>query len=999
MKEKKTKKPRKPHLVLHSIGMLFATLLLLVAFALNMAAASFGGMLDSMMGGAKVNTTQADVDAALAAGALLAHQIEAEGIVLLQNAGDTLPLDKSVTKVNVFGWSSTQWLGSGSGSGRVGSVDTDFLAALAGYGIATNEELSAMYRDFQPERPYASNTQGTLNSYPEESCRLYEPDIADYDQQLLENAKAYSNTALVVFSRFAGESNDCPQTQFKLTQKGGEIVQDTSRTYLDLSTEEEALLAYLGANFENVVVVLNTGNIMTLGAIETTAGVDACLMAGFSGQNAASALPQVLWGETNPSGRTADTWAYDFATAASYANAAENGVGSYTNAEGLYPADGTTNGNLGGALPYEQVSYLDYAEGIYIGYKWYETADAEGYWNATDNQYGVGYTGVVQYPFGYGLSYSDFSWEVASAPAATLHKTGTVSVDVAVTNTGNVAGKDVVQLYYTAPYVVGEIEKSAVELGAFAKTDLLAPGESQTVTLTLSVADMASYDCYDANQNGFAGYELDAGEYQISLRRDAHTVEESFACTLAQNEQYAEDSRTESAVTNKFTGADALDGVALDGKDSEQNITYLTRADFAGTFPTENVDSRAMAANVAALNLYTTEMANAWASDDEASIVTGAKNGLLIEENGVTTPLGYQLGADYDDPQWDALLDQVTKQEMLDLTLHAYVHTAALDSVGKPSTREVDGPSQMGSFNQSPSGTGYPNNGTIAQTWNADLTREYGRTIGTEAAQLGYSGWYAPSTNMHRSPFNGRNYEYYSEDSLLSGVMCGNTVAGALDAGLYSYVKHFICNDGEAGIFRDSIYTWMTEQTLRETYLRPFQIVVEQFGGTGLMSSYGRIGAVWAGGSEALLTGVLRDEWNFHGAVITDYSDHQVFMNGDQALRAGGDLWMDGFLSDGTYNGETQSTRFDNALRRATKDVLYMYLNARTMNKTYNETAETPIEKPVITTTIPAWRVILVVVDVVAVVLFALAILALVRDVKLKKAAKASLQIADDKTE
>lgn len=998
----KNGKIRKPHPVLHGIAMVVTSLLLILVVLINCVAISFGTLLDSFITGTTVDVDQATVDATRAASRTLGNQIQAEGMVLLRNEDNTLPLSKDVKQVNVFGWGSTQWLGGGSGSGRVTTCDVGILAALESYGIAYNTALADMYRDFQPERPYATNLVGTLNSYPEQSCRLYEPAIDDksaYSDVLLADAKSFSNTALVVFTRFAGESNDCPQTQYKQVTKGGEIVTDAERTYLDLSVEEDALLTYVGQNYENVVVLLNTGNVMAMGAVETVPGVDACVMAGLSGQYGAEAIPAVLWGDASPSGRTADTWAYDFATAASYANAAENGVGAYDGAAGLYPADGTTCGNLGSPWAYDQVSYVDYAEGIYMGYKWYETADAEGYWSTVANQYGKGYEGVVQYPFGFGLSYTSFDWAVIGgiANGTALQKDDIVSFTVRVTNTGAVAGQDVVQLYYTPPYTSGGIEKSSVNLAAFAKTDLLLPGESQELTLSFSVEEMASYDCYDQNKNSFVGYELDSGEYVFSLRRDAHTPAAAdgavITCTLAENARYPVDRFSGLPVGNKFTGDAAMDGVSLDGSDSEQNIPYMTRADFAGTFPTVNVKSRAITDNVKALNLYTPEMAQAWIDESDAPITTGAKNGLRVAEKGVVTELGYTLGADYDDPQWDALLDQLTVEEMENLALHGYVNTAELKSVGKPKTKDVDGPSQIGSYNQTP-GTGFPNSGVMAQTWNTGLALAYGRAVGTEAGQIGYTGWYAPAVNMHRSPFNGRNYEYYSEDSLLSGLMCGSTVAGSLDAGVFCYVKHFICNDGESGIFRDSIYTWMSEQTLREIYLEPFRIIVEEFGATGLMTAYGRIGAVWAGGSEALLTGVLREEWGFTGAVITDFSDHHAFMNGDQSLRAGGDLWMDGF--NGEFRCETSSNSFQQELRRASKDVLFMYLNASVTNRDYNESAQSPILKPMVTPNFPVWKLIIGVVDVVVLALFVLAIRGLVRDHKLRKAAKVTVQIEKD---
>lgn len=983
---KREKKPRKPHLVRRSIGLLFASLLLILALVFTMMAPGMSTMLDSFAGGVKGTATDTEIAATAEKAGALAKQVEAEAIVLLQNTDDLLPLERNINKVNVFGWASTAWLGGGSGSGGVSKVDVDLIGALNAYGIETNTALTDMYKDFRSGREYVR----TLNSWPEQSCRLYEPSVSNtnyYSEALLADAKAFSDTAIVVFGRISGESNDATQSQYKLLEKDGQIVVDESRTYLDLSAEEIELLTYVGANYENVVVVLNTANVMTLGQVETVPGIDACVMVGFTGQNGAAAIPEVLWGDVSPSGKTADTWAYAFDTAAGYANSAAGGVGAYTGAEGLYPFNGTTCGNMGAPFTYDQVSFVDYAEGIYVGYKWYETADAEGFWDNVSNEYGTGYDGVVQYPFGYGLSYTTFDWEITETPSR-MDPEGELTVKVKVTNTGDVAGKDVVQLYYTSPYISGEIEKSAVELGAFAKTNLLQPGESQEVVLTLSIYDMASYDCYDANGNGFSGYELDAGEYVLSLRRDAHHTQDTILLSLADGVQYETDPNTGLTVANKFTGDAAMDGISLDGGNSGQNIVFLTRADFAGTIPTGNPMQRPMADNVAYLNLYTQEHADAWIDPKNEPITTGADNGLKVMENNQLTELGRRLGSDYNDPQWEALLDQLTEEEMLNLVAHGYGHTAGVESIGKDQTLDADGPAQIGSFTGMNPGTGFPSSSTLAQTWNTQLALEEGRLIGHQAVERGYSGWYAPAVNMHRSPFNGRNYEYYSEDSLLSGKMCGNTVSGALDAGVFCYVKHFLCNDGEAGVYRDSIYVWMTEQAVREVYLEPFRIIVEEFGASGIMTAYNRLGAVWAGGSEALLTGILRDEWGFQGAVITDYSDHHEFMNGDQMLRAGGDLWMDGVFP-GQLRYETESNSFKQALRRSSKNIIFMHLNAMARNLDYVEsTGDTEMIRPVIATNMPLWQKLLIGLDILAVALFALALRGVILDVKIKKAQK-----------
>ena len=950
----KQPKARKPHPIRHGIGLVLSAVFLAVVMLASYTLAGMATVIDSFIGAPTGHYSDTEIADTRALAEALAEDVEAEGTVLVQNNENTLPLAADNKKVNVFGWASTAWLGGGSGSGGVNAVETDLLAALTAYGVEYNTELTDMYKAFQDGREFTK----TLSSRPEQSGRLYEPDInnsAYYTQSMLDNAKSYSDTAIVVIGRLAGESNDAVKQQYKRTEKGGEIVVDDTRTMLELTTEEEALLEYVGANYANVVVLINSTNVMELGQLETLPGIDSCMIVGLTGSKGAAAVPAVLWGDREPSGRTADTWAYKLKTAASYANAGMEGVGAYSNAEGLYPADGTTNGNLGAPEAYTQVSYVDYAEGIYIGYKWYETADAEGYWDTVSNAHGTGYDAVVQYPFGYGLSYTSFDWRItdASANGSTLTKDGDVVVKVTVTNTGDRAGKDVVQLYYSAPYTPGEIEKSSVELGAFAKTRELQPGESQELVLTIPVEKMASYDVYDSNNNGFKGYELDAGAYTFTVRHNAHDVDDAanavLVCELPENVQYARDSVTGSTVGNRFTGEDAIDGISLDGSNADQNIVYLTRADFAGTFPAASTPNRSMTDSMKALNLYNDAWAGSDIKDTDEAVTTGAKNGLRIEDEGGITELGLQLGSDFNDPQWDALLDQLTLEELEELYANAYGGLAKLKSVGKLKSRDADGPAQIGSFTGMGAGTGFPSSSTLAQTWNADLAQEEGRTIGTQALQNSYTGWYAPAVNMHRSPFNGRNYEYYSEDSLLSGVLCGNTVQGANQAGVYTYVKHFVCNDGEAGIYRDSVYTWMTEQALRETYLRPFQMLVEEYDAVGLMSSYNRIGAVWAGGS----------------------------------------LWMSGMFG-GTMTKGVGTSSYAQALRRAAKEALYMYLHVRVTNRDYAESiGDTSVLRHAFTAPVLGWRHLVLLIDVIAAALFALAIRSIVIDVKLRKAMKA----------
>lgn len=957
--------------------------------AANVAMALMGDTVESYLGSDKIDVSSEERESTMQAGEALSQRIEGEGLVLLQNNDEALPLPEGCGKVNVFGWASTQWVAAGSGSGQVSGSTEGLLDAFADVGVEYNTQLADMYRGFCDERPYKS--AGALNSRASEFCRLYEPSIYDkscYSDDLLANAKDYSDTALVVISRTAGESLDCPRAQYKVDARGGVVDIDVTRSYLELSEEEEDLLRYVGKNFEHVVVLVNSTNAMELGEVETTPGVDACMLAGCTGGTGARAVVDALWGRVNPSGRTTDTYAYDLTTAASWANSGAMGEGIYTNATGLYPADGTMNANVGTSEPFDAVRFCDYAEGIYVGYRWYETADAEGFWDGVENEHGSGYDGVVQYPFGYGLSYTSFSWKVVGRSpgyGTTVGRSTDFSIRVRVTNTGKAAGRDVVQLYCTPPYDKGGVEKSATVLVAYEKTRLLQPGETQEVVLSFSMDDVASYDYNDANGDGFCGYELDRGDYMVELRRDAHTVADcEYASTLLwlpRTIQCADDAKTGAAVGNRFTGDSAWDGVSVDGSNSGAGITWLSRADFAGTFPRRSDADREMTDNVAALNLYGADAVEAdseryVAGEDGASaagataantkfdypLATVANDAYLLSEDGKLTDLGRKLGLSYSDASWDALLNQISLSDMERLVLHGYISTGKVDGIGKPRTKEVDGPSQVGSFNQLSMGVAYPGATVLAQTWNRDLAREYGRQVGLECATIGVDGWYAPSVNVHRTPLGGRNYEYYSEDPLVSGLMGSQVVQGSREAGTYCFVKHLAANSQDT--YRDSLYEWMTEQTLREIYLPAFRTLVRN-GCTGIMTAYNRIGATWAGGNRGLIKDVLRGEWGFAGCVITDYADHHAYMNADQMLRSGGDLFMDGVFRNGSFaygynqnelsaaaaSGGSEAaaaTSYASNLRRATKDILYTWLNARATNLAYNEEAALDGSEPIV---------------------------------------------------
>lgn len=911
--------------------------------AINVIAINNKALLNQWASITKVDASDEAKGELFSQGQNLAEQIEAEGAVLAENKSDALPLSKTDNaKVNVFGWSSTQWIYSGSGSGRTNGENdqTDLIAALNDYGIQTNTELTSMYSSFLSSRPFNNNSQGTLNSTDQEFNVLYEPSIDNanfYSDTLLSDAKSFSDTALVVLGRVTGESTDAPKEQYYSNTKGGTNHKtDTSRTYLDISQDEEDLLEYVAANYDKTIVIVNSTSQLNLDFLKTIPDIDACLDVGTTGDVGAKVIPELLYGDVSPSGRFTDTYAYDFKSNPGYYDAADidGKWGRYKNGTGLYPNDGTTQGNIGqSGVEYPGVSYTDYREDIYVGYKWYETADAENYFDNVSNHYGTGYDGVVEFPFGYGRSYSTFDQKITGltkADGSTVGENDNITVTVTVTNTGKVKASDVVQLYLTAPYTKGGIEKSYVSLVDYGKTLDLEPGKSEDVKIDLAVSDWASYDADDKNSNGFKGYEIEAGDYQIKLMKNAHELYDNDSYVtykVASDIEQSTDPVSGNEVHNEFDAENSSDGIAIDGSNTDQDITYLSRSDFKGTFASEPSANRTMSTDLKNLNLYTSKMANDAIDDNDEPVTFGQDNGLKItDSNGEVNDLGLELGSDFNDSKWDNLLDEISKSEMENYTLHGYVHTEAIDSIGLPSTSEADGPTQVGSFNLPKYGIGYPQATVLARTFDKDLAYKYGKQLGKEANYCGYQGWYAPAVNLHRSPFGGRNYEYYSEDSYITGLTGAYVVRGSLNVGTFVYLKHLIVYEQET--YRDGMYTWLTEQNIRENYLKPFKMAIDIGGLTGIMTSYNRLGATWASGDASLIQGVLYDEWGYKGSILTDYSDHQEYMNMDQALRAGTTLWMDGYTNNGTYKYETSSNTFDKYLRNATKRNIYTYLNA-----------------------------------------------------------------------
>lgn len=933
--------------------------LALIFVAANIVLNYFKGIVDQYLGD---NFAPADtLDPAQGDEAV--QKVAEEGFVLLKNDNDTLPLE-DVQNVNLFGWGSTDagmlMCGGGSGDFTMWSNGDEkkeiiglqrALEELQDEPFTVNQTLVDFYEDYcTVNRNGGTDSRSGWFNYSSDPkyFNMVEPSIEDYPAEVLESAESFSDTSIVVITRTGGESLDLPKYQRKFEPGGdgtnannGTVTFDNTRTYLQLSTEEEALLEYVGSNFENVIVILNTSATLECGFLEDS-GIDAALAIATPGQSGLRSLAKILRGQANPSGHLVDTYAYDLTTAASYGNSPDSnvkngstGIKSYTNSSSEY--------------------YADYLEGIYVGYKWYETADTEGYWDGVSNQYGDGYEGVVQYPFGYGMSYTDFEWSVKSvspAPGSQITADTEIKIELNVINVGDVAGKDVVEVYYEPPYTPGGVEKSSSNLVAFTKTNLLDEqgGEypAQTVTLTFKAEDMASYDCY--NLSGAVGtdggYVLEKGEYTIKLSTDAHNVKAGasgagvnngvITYEIASDIAIETDSATGNPIENRFTGDTADGGISIDGSNvTGWNLKYLTRADFDGTFPQESTERRAKSSAF---------HPNGWLSDKENTSTKptqGVAGDLKLVENMGTENATYndelikELGDEenYEDEElWNSVLDQITEDELFALVAKGGYIVNEIESIGKPTTIDLDGPT---GFNRHPHSTpefsGFPSAIVVAGTWNTDVARLFGRAVGMEGYKAGYGGWYAPGVNIHRSPFDGRNYEYFSEDPYISGIIGASVVMGTTQEGIYSYIKHFAVNETEYQ--RNGLYTWLSEQTLREVYLRPFELCVKEGNANAIMSSYNRIGDTWTGGSHALMTEILRDEWGFKGTAVTDYLDgSDSYKTVDQGIRAGNDIWLENG-NDASYSAiglkdRTSATAVACA-RNVAKHTIFTYCNTR----------------------------------------------------------------------
>ena len=820
----------------------------------------------------------------------VAEEIMEDGIVLLKNES-LLPLNET-KKLNIFGWESINPAYGGAGSGGInGLYDIVSLnQGLENAGFSINQELVDFYNNYGADNPEMS--------IQKQSWTLPEPPVDTYSDKLIKNAKDYSDVAVVVLSRKAGEGhNDIPMDVSKAAYDNNSDEYDDfpeGEHYLQLSQTEIDMVDMVCSNFNNVIVIYNGANQFELGFTNEYPQIKSVVWCPGTGNVGFNALGKVFSGEVNPSGKTPDTFIYDMTTAPWWNNAEKT---EYTNL-----ADMAVEGMNAGTAQVYAPAFTNYVEGIYVGYKYYETAAQEG---------AIDYDKTVQYPFGYGLSYTEFEQKMGELE----EKDGQISVDVEVTNTGDVAGKDVVEVYYKPPYTNGGIEKSSANLIEFAKTDLIQPGESQTVTVTFSIEDMASYD-----ENNAKAYVLEKGDYVISINSDSHTVLDQKTYTADDDVVYKEENKRvsdDTAATNVF-------------EDAKGDVTYLSRADhFANYEEATKAPASAELGEpyVSEYHLNKNFDKTTYLNDKDKMPTTGADNGLTLAD---------MRDADYDDPRWEKLLDQLTVDEMSNMIAMAGYQTAAMDSVGKVGTLDFDGPAAINNNFTGVGSIGFPIEVVIASTWNKNLAQTWGECMGKISQEMGAEGWYAPGMNTHRTAFGARNYEYFSEDGVLSGNMGAKAVEGARKYGVYSYIKHFAMYEGNAKM----VSVWSNEQAIREIYLKPFEISVKQGGANAVMVSWSFLGDKWTGESSNLMKTVLRDEWGFRGMALTDFfrNNGHGFMNADAALANG----VDAMLS--TFNGEENNVANPEhptsvlQMRNACKNVMYTVVSSWAYDGKHKET-------------------------------------------------------------
>ena len=846
------------------------------------------GPMSTLIGLATGNGTLSDETNEEAAE--VAEEIMEDGIVLLKNES-LLPLNET-KKLNIFGWESINPAYGGAGSGGINDL-YDIVSlnqGLENAGFSINQELVDFYNNYGADNPEMS--------IQKQSWTLPEPPVDTYSDELIKSAKEYSDVAVVVLSRKAGEGhNDIPMDVRKAAYDNNSDEYDDfpeGEHYLQLSQTERDMVDMVCSNFDNVIVVYNGANQFELGFADEYPQIKSVVWCPGTGNVGFNALGKVFSGEVNPSGKTPDTFVYDMTTAPWWNNAEKT---EYTNL-----ADMAVEGMNAGTAQVYAPAFTNYVEGIYVGYKYYETAAQEG---------AIDYDKTVQYPFGYGLSYTEFEQKMGELK----EKDGQISVDVEVTNTGDVAGKDVVEVYYKPPYTNGGIEKSSANLIEFAKTDLLQPGESQTVTVTFSIEDMASYD-----ENNAKAYVLEKGDYVISINSDSHTALDQKTYTADKDVVYKGENKRASddtAATNVF-------------EDAKGDVTYLSRADHFANY--EEATAAPASAElgepyVSEYHLNSNFDKTTYLNDEDVMPTTGADNGLTLAD---------MRDADYDDPRWEKLLDQLTVDEMANMIAMAGYQTAAMDSVGKVATLDFDGPAAINNNFTGVGSIGFPIEVVVASTWNKGLAQAWGECMGKISQEMGAEGWYAPGMNTHRTAFGARNYEYFSEDGVLAGNMGAKAVEGARKYGVYSYIKHFALYEGNAKM----VSVWSNEQAIREIYLKPFEISVKQGGANAVMVSWSFLGDKWTGECSNLINTVLREEWGFRGMALTDFfrNNGHGFMNADAALANGVDVMLS------TFNGEENNVANPEhptsvlQMRNACKNVMYTVVSSWAYDGEHEET-------------------------------------------------------------
>lgn len=893
------------------------------AIDFKLSAGELGGLMDTLLGSQRpiysdevtsVYPTQKATNKAEAfANAQEVNlKLAEEGFVLLKNENAALPMNKGA-RISVFSKNSVNLSYGGSGSGGFDtSNNKDLYESLNDAGFITNPTLKNFYESSQ-SGPVRTANSSDLDNGDNQRIATAETPQSKYTDAVRNSYADYSDAALVVITRIGGEGFDLPRYQ---GDSEGAVSPDSH--YLELDQNEiDLLTAVTDGTFKRVVVVFNTPSSFEATFLKDSAyaafadKIDAAVWIGFTGSNGITALGEILNGDVNPSGRLVDTWAADFTKNPSFVNF---GTGCLPDTTDKYD----------GGMYYS----VDYEEGIYVGYRYYETrgeTDGEDWYNAN-----------VVYPFGYGLSYTTFDWTVGDASASEIELGTTITVPVTVKNTGSVAGKEVVQLYASAPYTLGGIEKAHKVLVGFAKTKLLQPGESETVTVSFDPYSAASYDYRDANSNGFSGYELEAGEYTLYVSRNAHESEKAIALNLAADVQIGTDPTTDSEVVNRYTDSENF-------LDSDWQLdAMLSRADWEGTWPTPQTAQQHAGTDRLYEEIRSEEHNNPTDFDSEEYPWFGEEPTLTLRDLLPSAEAeGYEPVVSYDDERWEELMMGCDEEEMIALINNGAYHTLAMESVGLPATIHGDGPSGFTCFMSKEQVNGtcqYVSEPVMASTWNINLMSELGEaigeegTIGDKATGQPYSSIYAPGVNIHRSPFGGRCSEYFSEDPFISGMMGAAEVQGIQSRGVLPTVKHFVANEQETHRSIGGDLSWLSEQALREIYLKPFEYTVKLGETRGIMTSFNRIGTRWTGGDYRLLTEILRNEWGFNGLVICDFNTIPQYMIPRMMFYAGGSLDLATQQSAMWMDCDTSDAGDAIVLMRAVKDVMYALVNSNAMN-------------------------------------------------------------------